>query len=715
MVDKNNTSAAQKRLLDEFDAPSLEQWHEEVVRLLKGAPFDKKMLTPTYEGITLKPIYTLEDMESLKHISSLPGDPPFVRGIDPIASRTHGWEIAQELPYPTYEEFNNALRHDMKRGQTAVNLLLDEATQAGLDPDYAQSGQVGKGGTSISSVIGLSRALDGIDLSKTPIYVQAGSAALPVAALIVALMRRNSQDVNELRGSIGFDPLAGLAIHGTLPISLERAFHELALLTRWARANAPKVKTISVWTHAWHEAGASAVQELAIALATGVQYLREMEQRGLSVEETAAQMQFGFSIGGQFFMEVAKLRAARLLWAKMVQESGGSPDAGRMTIHGRTSRRQQTTFDPYVNILRSTTQAFSAVVGGVESMHVAPFDEALGLSAEFGRRIARNTHIILRDESHLNNVLDPAGGSWYVESLTDQVAHEAWNLFQQIETEGGMEKALAKGLPQEWVAQTARERVDNIAKRKDVMVGLNMYPNLTERPVEAVIPDLEKVYQDRAKRLQNLRTSSEHGKEVQVLFKLGAIMEADPEDVFEAVIDAASHGATIGEFTKTLRHGDGDKPTCRPIVIRRVAEEFEGLRRRVTNAQDERRPSIFLANIGPVAGYMPRVDFTRSFFQVGGFRVAGDEWFNDAAEAIKAAEASRAPVVVIVSTDDRYEEAVPQIAGALKGKVRIILAGYPKEQIESFKAAGVDDFIHMRSNVYAVLSELAANLEGSEQ
>ncbi|MCB2201048.1 acyl-CoA mutase large subunit family protein [bacterium] len=712
MVDTNQSAAEPKRLLSEFEAPTLEQWHEEVVRLLKGAPFEKKMLTPTYEGITLKPIYTQEDVEGLEHVKALPGDPPYVRGTDPIHYRTHGWEIAQELPYPTYEEFNAALKHDMARGQSAVNLLLDEATQAGLDPDYAQQGQVGKDGTSISSVIGLGRALDGLDLSETPIYIQAGSAALPFAALLIALMRRNGQDVSKLRGSIGFDPLAGLATHGSLPISLERAWAEIALLTRWARSHAPQVKTISIWSHMWHEAGANAVQELAIALATGVCYLREMEQRGLSVEETAGKMQFGFSIGGHFFMEIAKLRAARLLWAKVVQASGGSPDAGKMTIHGRTSRRQQTTFDPYTNILRSTTQAFSAVVGGVDSLHVAPFDEALGVPGEFGRRIARNTHIILRDEAHLNNVLDPAGGSWYVETLTDQLSQEAWKLFQQIEAEGGIEKALEKGFLQEMVEATAQERHANLATRKDVQVGINMYPNLAERPVDAIIPDLEKVFEDRTKRLQALRVSSEHGKEVQVLFKLGAIMEADPEDVFEAVIDAAAHGATIGEFTKTLRHGDGTKPTARQLIAKRVSEDFENLRRRVLAAQDERKPSVFLANVGPVAGYMPRVDFTRSFFQVGGFRVAGDDWFEDAEAAVEAAKASRASVVVIVSTDDQYEEIVPTIAGSLKQQAKIILAGYPKEQIESFTAAGVESFIHMRSDVYAVLNELADNLEG---
>jgi len=712
MADTNSSSSG--RLLDEFSETTLEQWHDEVVRLLKGAPFDKKMLTPTYEGITLEPIYSQGDVEQLPHISNTPGESPFVRGTTPLGYRLEPWQIAQELPYPLYNEFNEALRHDLARGQNAVNLLLDEATQAGLDPDYAKPGQVGRGGTSIASVIGLGRALDGVNLAETPIYIQAGSAALPFAALVIAWMRRMGQDVTKLRGSIGFDPLAGLAIHGTLPISLERAYHELALLTRWAKNNAPRVKTISVWTHAWHNAGANAVQEIAFALATGVRYLREMDARGLSVDETARHMQFGFSVGNHFFMEVAKLRAARLLWARVVEASGGGVEAQQMALHGRTSARQRTAYDPYVNILRSTTEAFSAILGGVDSLHVGAFDEALGLPGEFSRRIARNTQLILRDESHLDNVIDPAGGSWYVETLTDRVAHEAWTLFQKIEAEGGMEQALEKGLPQHMTAEIAEQRRAHLASRKDTLVGINMYPNAAERPVEAIVPDYDALHAQRSKRLQDLRTSSEHGKEVQVLFKLGAIMEADPEDVFEAVIEAAAHGATIGEFTKTLRHGDGEKPTVEPLAIERVAVAFEQLRDRVTSFQDERRPSIFLANIGPVAGYMPRVDFTRSFFQVGGFRVAGDDWFESADEAIAAAKTSRAPVVVIVSTDDRYPEIVEPIAKALAPKAKVILAGLPKEGVEQYKAAGVSEFITIRSDVLQVLTALADNLEGDK-
>ncbi|HPS79139.1 MAG TPA: acyl-CoA mutase large subunit family protein, partial [Thermoanaerobaculaceae bacterium] len=479
-----------ERLLAEFPVSSLDAWHQEVVKLLKGAPFDKKMLTPTYEGITLKALYTRDDVQALRFPAVMPGDAPFPRSTRVLGYRQGAWLVAQELPYPTYEELNEALRQDLDRGQTAVNLLLDRATQAGLDPDMAPIGEVGADGTSIASVIGLSRALDGIDLGRTPILVQPGSAALPFAALLVALMRRQGRDVSQLQGSLGMDPVAGLVTRGELPVSLGRAYDELATLTGWACAHAPRITTVSAYGFPYHDSGASAVQELAFVLATAVEHLRQLEARGLDVETVAPRILFGLSVGSHFFMEVAKLRAARMLWARVVEASGGSEAAARMTLHARSSSWNKTRFDPHTNILRATTEAFAAVLGGCDSLHVAAFDEALGLPSERGRRIARNTQTILREEVHLDAVVDPAGGSWTVEALTAQVAEKAWVLFQEIESEGGMLAALEKGIPQRQVAEVAEQRRKAIAGRRDVVLGVNVYPNAKEALPEYRVPDL---------------------------------------------------------------------------------------------------------------------------------------------------------------------------------------------------------------------------------
>lgn len=703
-----------ERLLAEFPAPTLEQWRDEVIRLLKGAPYDKKMLTPTWEGITLAPIVTREDVANLQFPAAMPGDEPYPRATEPLGHRLSGWLVAQELPFPTYEELNEALRFDLERGQTAVNLILDRATQAGLDPDQAGVGEVGLGGTSIASLIGLGKALDGVNLETTPILVQPGSAALPFAALLVALMRKRSQNVAALQGAIGMDPLCGLVTLGSLPLSTDRAYEELALLTRWARVHAPEVKTVAAYSFPYHDAGGHAVQELAFALATAVEHLRQLERRGLGVADVAPRVLFGFSVGSHFFMEIAKLRAARMLWARVLDACNGGESAARMVIHARTSSWNKTKFDPYVNILRATSEAFAAVMGGADSLHVGAFDEPLGPPSELGRRIARNTQIILREECHFDAVIDPVGGSWYVEKLTAEVAEKAWALFQQVEAEGGMLAALSKGIPQRQVAETAQQRRQAIAGRREVIVGVNQYAKGDELPARTNLPDYPAIHRQRAAKLQALRSSASHAEDAKVMQKLLAILDTSGEAMFEALVEAAAAGATIGEFTHVVRRDAGERPRVEAVRVHRGAEIFEDLRASVLAWRAGRPgPQVFLATVGAVAEYMPRLDFTRGFFQVAGLEVGGGEPHPTAEAALQAAVASGAPVVVITSTDERYPEAVPVVAAGLKAGrpgVHVVVAGLPKEHLEAFKAAGVVEFIHVRSDAHAVLSGIARKI-----
>ncbi|MDI9622825.1 MAG: methylmalonyl-CoA mutase family protein [Acidobacteriota bacterium] len=713
--DRSSTKAPPERLLAEFPVPSLEQWYQEVVRLLKGAPFEKKMLTPTVEGITLKPLYTADDLAGLEFPTVMPGDSPFPRGTRLLGFREGAWLVAQELPYPTYDELNAALRFDLDRGQTAVNLLLDRATQAGLDPDMAKVGEVGAGGTSIASLIGLARALDGVDLEQVPILVQPGSAALPFAALLVAYLRRHRKDVTKLRGSLGMDPLCGLVSLGKLPVSLGRAYDELTLLTRWAAVHAPAVATLAAYGFPYHDSGASAVQELAFTLATAVEHLRQLDRRGVDVETAARRTLFGLSVGSHFFMEVAKLRAARMLWARVVRASGGSEAASRMTLHVRSSSWNKTAYDPCTNILRATTEAFAAVLGGCDSLHVAAFDEALGLPSELGRRIARNTQTILRDEVHLDALVDPAGGSWAIETLTAQVAEKAWALFQQLESAGGMLAAIEKGLPQRMVGEVAEEREKAFASRRESLLGVNVYPNPTEaRPVRRQ-PDYAALHAARSARLQALRCSQEHGENVRVLASLQHILDSRSDELFESLVSAAERGATIGEFAKTLRTGDAPGPDVTAVRIHRAAEPFEALRAKVEQWRESQAggPQVFVAAVGSLAELMPRIDFTRGFFEVGGLAVDASATFATAEEAQAAAVGSGAPIVVVLSTDERYPVLVPALAAALKAarpEVLLVLAGYPKEHIDAFKPVGIDEFIHLRSDVHATLVALATRI-----
>ncbi len=699
---------------DEFEPASYEAWRKEAEAALKGVPFEKKLVSKTYEGIDLQPIYNKEDVSTDSLFNgNLPGFAPFLRGDAALGYRSKPWEICQKLNYATPKEFNSAARHDLQRGLTALNLWLDKASRDGNDPEHAKVGEVGYGGLSISCLQDLAAALDGIDLTEIPLFVRSGASALPFAAMLFALARKKGHGTSGLVGCIEMDPIGVLSHEGTLPQSMESAYREMAILTKWARKNAPKLQTICVHTRAYHESGANAVQELALAMATGVEYLREMISRGLTVDEVAPGIRFAFTVSSNFFMEIGKLRAARVLWARIVKAFGGSEESQRMTLHVRTALINKTVYDPYVNMLRTTMEAFSSVLGGCDSLHVGPFDDVIRPPDDFSRRIARNTQIILQQEAHLARVVDPAGGSWYVEWLTEQLARKAWTQFQEIEASGGIFKALVAGSPQEGIEKIAASRMKNVATRKDVIVGTNMYPNATEKLLDLRPTDLKKVYETRAKQIADYRTSAANEAETNVLDNLTTILEAKDDDVVEASINAVLSGATVGEITRTLRSGDEKRPSVKPLKAFRLADRFETLRRKADAylAKNGERPKVFLANMGPLRQHKARADFSATFLQVGGFDPISPKGFTTNEEAAKAALESGARVVVICSTDDTYPEIVPGLTQAIKSAkpdTVVVLAGYPTEQIEAYKQAGVDDFLHVRANCHDLLANLQA-------
>jgi len=689
-----------KPLLDDFQVPDLDQWHDEVVRLLKGAPFAKKMFTKTLENVTVGPMYTAADNLDLPWSENLPGQWPNLRGSKAAA----GWLIAQELPLPTVEEFNNALRSDLRRGQNAVNLVLDKAGLGGLDPDQADAQFVGAGGTSVASFADFEVAFDGVDLESTPIFVQAGSAALPVMSLLLAMLEKQGRNPGNLSGCLGSDPVYGLAEEGQLPLALSRLHDELAVISKGAAAKAPDLETMPVHEDPWHDGGADSALSLALVLASAVQKLRAMEERGLEPELAAARIQFHLVMGTDFFMEIAKVRALRLLWSDLLAAAGCPEAASEARVHARTSRRTQTRLDPHVNMLRVTTQAMSAVFGGVDSLHVSPFDELDSLPDEFSRRTARNVQLVLAHECHFDQVQDPAGGSWYVEKLTAELAEQTWSIFQEVEAAGGIIECLESGWVQERVAASAELRLNRLSTRRDVMVGTNQYPNPQEKTRENRSADLENLKTRRTEAMNRQRTSGDQEQHMLVLGRLEKIMDASSEDLLPLMIDAAAHGATLGELTGILRHDT--QPDCSNVQIplRRDAEPFENLRHLVSTLGD--RKNVFVACLGDVARYMPRLDFTRGFFQVGGFNTIEEGFFTSAAEAVKAAEGSG--VVVLVGLDTTYDELGSEtVKGlqALSPPPKVIMAGGSAAQHEE-----LDFSINARSNILEVLEKLAESL-----
>ncbi len=696
----------------EFSIPSYQEWREAAEAALRGASFEKKLITKTHEGIDLQPMYRADDTAKVPHMGTMPGFAPYVRGTETLGYKARAWEVSQELSEATPQAFNKALLADLERGQTAVNMRLDVATMLGEDADTPETDYVGKGGVSISCLDDLGKALQGVDLAQTPIFIQAGASGIPMASMVLALVEKQSGSKEKLSGCIGSDPLGQLAREGRLPRAMSGAYDDMAQLTAWASANAPDLQTVVVGAHPYHDGGGNAVQELAFAIATGVEYLREMQSRGVSPDQAASHMLFSFSLGSNVFMEVAKLRAARIVWAKVVAEFGGREEAQKMRIHTRTSAWNKTLYDSNVNMLRTTTEAFSGVLGGCDSMHIGPMDEVARVPNDFTRRVARNTHTVLRDEAGMTRSIDPAGGSWYVESLTDTVAKNAWDLFRDVEKQGGMTKALMSGFPQEQVAAVAAQRANAYAQRRDIFVGTNMYPNATDKPLVVTDIDHAAFQQTRAAELNAFRDGVDPQWRQSALEKLA---QASAETRIENAVHAVLGGATLADLCGALCTSETMDPLIEPIKIERGAEAFEDLRRR-SEAYAERtgaRPKVFLANMGPIPQHKARADFSRGFLEVGAFDVIGNDGFEDTDQALKAALDSGASVVVICSTDKTYPDLVPPLAKGIKDAkpdASVLVAGYPSDHIDAFKQAGVDDFIHVRANCYELLNNLQKNI-----
>lgn len=709
MSSQDTSSGSHENLLDSFTAPSLDQWREEVERLLKGAHFAKKMFTKTVEGLTVNPMYTAADCADLPWQENAPGQWPYLRGAD--AAKAGAWLVAQELPLPTVEEFNNAVRSDLKRGQSAVNLVLDQAGLNGQDPDQCPAEEVGCGGTSVASLADLETALDGVDLEQTPVFVQAGTAALPLTSLLLSLLEKQGKKPAALKGCLGSDPVFGLARHGKLPLELNRLYDELAVISRWAASEAPELKTLPVHEDPWHDGGADSALGLGLTLASAVQKLRAMEERGLEPDVAAARIQFNLCFGSDFFMEIAKVRALRLLWSNVLAAADCSEVAGQVKIHGRTSRRTQTLLDAHVNMLRSTTQAMSAVLGGVDSLHVSAFDEVDCLPDEFSRRTSRNIQLVLAHECHFDQVQDAAGGSWYVEKLTAELAEQAWSIFQEVEAAGGIVECLKSGWVQQKVADAAELRLSRLATRKDVLVGTNQFANPSEPVREIRIVNHEELKTRRAEALKRWRTNGDPIDHLQVLGRLEKILEADPRELLNLMTDAANKGATLGELTGILRHDTAADFAVEPMVLRRDAEAFENLRGQVLDLGENKR--VFTACLGDMARYMPRLDFTLGFFQVGGFEIVSDGFFETADEAVAAAKKSGAATVVLVGLDDTYNTlAAATVRGlaSLSPPPKLVLAGGSAELLAELQSETSVQSINMRSNVLDFLGQMAADL-----
>ena len=689
--------------LDEFTPPTDEEWKAACEALLKGAPFEKKMFTKTYEGITFDPMYTRKHTEDILPKGVMPGMGDYLRGVDAAGYIGKPWGIAQACDETLPAENNELLRHEHNKGATIYHIVLDTASRTGVDARQAEA--VGDTGTSVTTVEDMHVLLTGLDLAKFPLYVYAGANAVPLLALVAAARRASGEDMAEVRGIVGADPIGALAADGKLPASLDAHYDSLAAAARWATVNAPHLRTVFVRSDVYSNGGANDVQEVASVLATATAYLRALCERGLTIDEAASQIAFAFSMGANFFLQIAKLRAVRPLWAQIVGAFGGSAEAQKMRIHARPALFFKTIYDPYVNMLRNTTEIFSGVVGGIDSFESAPFDEPIRKGDEFSRRIARNVQIMLQEEFGLLQPIDPAGGSWAVETLTRQMKEKIWAEFQRIEKEGGIIAALRAGSLQESVAAVLAARFKNADLRRDRIVGNNMYPNMTETLLETRAEDTA------ALKAQRTADIDAYLSDIDVKHLDEALASLRQAHSVDNAVEAALAGATIAELMTAVTEGNGAE-TVTAIAPHRWSERFEALRQRTEEYKAEKNDNvkIFLANMGPIPQHKARADFTTGFLQVGAFEVLGNDGFKTVEEAADAARASGADAVVICSTDATYPEIVPALAPKLHEvlpNARVFLAGAaPKDLLETYKEAGIDEYISVRANCYEILESL---------
>lgn len=682
---------------DEFPPASHEDWRAAAASLLKtGTP--ESLNAATYEGLVLQPLYSAEHSAGLKHVDGYPATLP--RG----TAGPQPWLIVQSSAQADPEDVNRELREGIRQGSNAIQLFpVDSAPDSGGDAGRGVSPGSGTGNV-LQSAAGFALVLDSVPLEETSLLMQCGAQSLPLPALLHAGLRQIGAEPGALRGAIGADPLAWLATRGTLPAPVDALYDEQAAWLRWALDCAPQLDAIFLDGCVWHEAGGNAVQEIACSLADATATLRAMLARDLCIEEVAPRMALAVSLGGDFLMELAKLRALRLLWAQMIEAFGGPLECQRPAIHARTGRRNKSALDPWSNMLRATLEALTGAMGGCDSLLLEPFDAAAGAPGELARRHALNQQHILRHEAGLARLLDPAGGSWTLEVLTDWLAREAWSAFQDIEGRGGLLACLQDGSIQREVAAIAQRRLMRNARREDVQVGSNQF--VDDEDFEA--PGLAKNGSGLGPAATNDRASDQDA--------VNPREHPGPETDFRALVVAAEKGAGLNELMQISRPESAGGPRVTPLNSLRLSAPWEALR---ANASAHQRRSgrparVWLALCGEAAPLHARASFVSDFFGAGGFECVVGPALGAPQDAAATALAAGADLVVLCARDADYPSVVPAFCNGIRKErpeALIYLAGRPSEEQEAgWREAGIDDFVHAGADCLAINRSLQQRL-----
>jgi methylmalonyl-CoA mutase len=655
-------------LFDAFAPISDEEWRSAIRSDLRGTDPDALLTWASIDGIDLQAYYRADDRDALTYRSAV----PIVRSTTPPAN---GWRTRVDITSPDLDEARRHLRDALGADVTDIGLHLRVADRALRGLPIHRSGD-------------LNTLLQDTDLTETAIHCTGGSAALALRAMLRVVAAERGVEASALQGSTDFDPMAALARHqvGTA----DRAFHLAATLARSAE-DTPEARLISVDMQPYHDAGASAVQELGLSLGALSETLVQLRNRDVPPAEVMRTLQWIVPVDTSYFMGIAKLRALRLLIPQVLRAFDVDADPAAPFIQAVTSRRSETRYGPYINLLRGTTQATSAVIGGCDVLTVRPFTAPSAPPSDGAMRLARNTQHILRAESHLDHVADPAAGAYYIEVMTDRLARNAWSLFQDIEADGGLLDTLRDGTVQRRIAEVRTERIRRVANREHVLVGTNHYPDLDEpRPFDE----------------HSYPTSTP-------LQRSGASVAIPDGAAWPSIQRALSDGATLGDVLDALT-GD-DAPSFDALPSIRLAEPFEALRHRTEQWADRHDgpPRAVLLSMGDPAARSTRASFARNALGVAGFAIDAPLSFDTPEGAAREAADAGADLVVLCSDDDAYSTLAPALCSALDdtGTDPIVLvAGHLPEQSDDLEAAGVDGFIHSDAPLLDLLTDLQQRL-----
>lgn len=684
---------------------SLSDWQTAAAKEVKG----KDLTWHTPEGIAVKPLYTAEDVSA---DPGLPGFAPFTRGVRASMYAGRPWTIRQYAGFSTAEESNAFYRRNLAAGQKGLSVAFDLATHRGYDSDHPRVvGDVGKAGVAIDSVEDMKILFDGIPLDQMSVSMTMNGAVIPILAFFIVAGQEQGVPTEQLDGTIQNDILKEFMVRNTYIYPPEPSMRIISDIFAYTSANMPKFNSISISGYHMQEAGATQVQELAFTIADGMEYVKYGVASGLDIDKFAGRLSFFFAIGMNFFMEVAKLRAARVLWHRVMTKLGAQDERSKMLrTHCQTSGVSLQEQDPYNNVIRTTIEAMAAMLGGTQSLHTNALDEAIALPTDFSARIARNTQIVIQEETGMCNVVDPLGGSYYIEALTQELVDKAWEIIERVEAEGGMAKAVAAGWPKAMIEEAAAARQARVDRGEDVIVGVNKYRLASEDQLETLEVDNHAVREGQIARLKRVRETRDEAK---CRAALAALTEAakGKGNLLELAVEAARERATLGEISDAMeavfgRHGTTPTPVKGiygaayegDARYNQVLEGVAAVERRLG-----RKPKLLVAKMGQ-DGHDRGANVIASAFADMGFDVVSGPLFQTPEETVVLALSENVDIVGASSLAAGHKTLIPELINRLRengrSDIKVIAGGViPPQDYDFLRDAGVQGIYGPGSNV----------------